>query len=172
MDTLGVDIGGVIIDRVSEDGPDAPRRPVDGAFDAIRRLVAERFGERVWLVSRTDEEAALVDWLDRSDFHRITGVARERVRFCRKRHEKAAICRETGISHFVDDRLEVLGHLVGLVRHLYLLDSRAADVERFREALPHVRRCAHWRQIVRELLPAVIEGRDGYAAPTPSDGGV
>ncbi len=153
MDTLGVDIGGVIIDRVSEDGPDAPRIAVDGALGAIRRLVAARFGERVWLVSRTDEDAALVDWLDRSGFHRLTGVARDRVRFCRKRHEKAAICADAGITHFVDDRLEVLGHLVGVVPHLYLLDSRAADVARFREALPHVRRVAHWREIVRELLP-------------------
>ena len=161
-EALGIDIGGVIIDRVREDGgvPTSASYAgvvaVEGAFEAIADLVRRRFGERVWLVSRCDEpsEPVLLEWLEQRGFFGVTGVARERVRFCRQRHEKAAICRQLRITHFVDDRLEVLGHLVGLVPHLYLLESRAADADRFRDVLPRVGRMPTWRDVVEALLPA------------------
>jgi hypothetical protein len=67
-DALGIDIGGVIIDRVSEDDQTqimghhgyAGAAEVDGAFEAIARLVEQRFRERTWLVSRCDEPRELV----------------------------------------------------------------------------------------------------------------
>jgi hypothetical protein len=161
-EALGVDIGGVLVDHVSEDdpGPGARRSyaslvPVDGAFAAVARLVDRRFRDRVWLVSRVSEanEPALVEWLEQRDFFGATGVARERVRFCRERHEKAAICRELQITHFVDDRLEVLSHLIGVVPNLYLLPSRARDMDRFREFLPSVRVVRRWSDIAEALLP-------------------
>jgi len=164
-DTLGVDIGGVIVDRVREDGQgrtagfagaaEAPE--IEGAFDAIARLVRHRFGHRVWLVSRCDEpnEAVLLTWLGRHRFFAATGVARDRVRFCRRRHEKAAICRDLGVTHFVDDRLVVLSHLVGAVPHLYLFASRAADADQFRHVLPHVQPIARWS----DLADALLDGR-------------
>ena len=160
LDALGVDIGGVIIDRVREDDPNrrhsyAAFAAVDGAFDAITQLVTRRFRDRVWLVSRCDESAepVLVEWLERHRFFGSTGVARDRVRFCRARDEKATICRQLGVTHFIDDRLEVLSHLVGVVPNLYLLLSRAADVDRFHEFLPRVRLMRRWQDIVDALLP-------------------
>jgi hypothetical protein len=74
------------------------------------------------------------------------------VLFCRQRHEKAAICRELGLTHFIDDRLEVLSHLLGTVPHLYLFRSRAGDVDRFRRFLPHVRMINQWSELVDALL--------------------
>jgi hypothetical protein len=161
-EVLGVDIGGVIIDRVSED--DEARRmahlgysgaaAIDGALEAIARLVRRRFHDRVWLVSRCDEprERVLSEWLERQNFFGATGVPRAQVRFCRERHEKAIICKELGITHFIDDRLEVLSHLVGAVPHLYLFQSRADDVDAFRRFLPHVRPMSRWSDIVEALL--------------------
>lgn len=161
-DVLGIDIGGVIIDRVSEDETGAPGLadrfatipPIAGAFDAIARLVRERFGDRVWLVSRADEasEARIREWLPHREFYRITTVAPERVRFCRERSEKAPICGALGITHFVDDRLEVLSHLVGVVPHLYHFQSRAADLESFRTVLPHVHQVKTWDEVAGALL--------------------
>lgn len=161
MDGLGVDIGGVIIDHVSDDGRAALENRfattarVRNAFETIARLVEARFGERVWVVSRTDAttEPLLLEWLEREEFFGLTGVARDRVRFCRRRAEKAEICRALGITHFVDDRLEVLSHLVGTVPHLYLFRSRARDVDRFGEFLPRVRQVETWDDVLDDLLP-------------------
>jgi len=78
-EALGVDIGGVIIDRVSEDDQSyAGAVAVEGAFEAIARLVQRRFREHVWLVSRCEEsrEPVLVEWLERHDFFGSTGVTR------------------------------------------------------------------------------------------------
>ncbi len=158
-EALGIDIGGVIIDLVREErgaGSDAfaAASPVDGAFDAIARLAARRFHDRIWLVSRCDEgdEPAIRQWLARREFFPSTGVARDRVCFCRERHQKAPICRQLGITHFIDDRLEVLGHMIGTVPHLYLLRSRAADHERFPQFLPHVRFTSRWSEVLNALL--------------------
>lgn len=159
LETLGVDIGGVVIDRVREErgpGPDAfaSAEPVAGAFDAIARLAAERFHGRIWLVSRCDaeDEPVIRQWLQQRGFHRVTGVAPDRVRFCRERHEKTPICRRLGVTHFVDDRLEVLGHMIGVVPKLYHLRSRAADHERFPGLLRQVESVAGWSEIVSTLL--------------------
>jgi hypothetical protein len=98
-EALGVDIVGVLIDRVSEDVPSdvlGPERvagvpPVKDASESVARLVAERFHDRVWLVSCAAEatEQPLLDWLESHGFFRVTGVARDRVRFCRERQRDA-----------------------------------------------------------------------------------
>ena len=161
-EALGVDIGGVIIDRVSEDdhsqtassNSDAAAAEVEGALEGIARLVQERFRDRVWLVSRCDEpsESALMTWLERHQFFTSTRIPSNHVLFCRQRHDKATICRRLGVTHFIDDRLEVLSHLVGTVPHLYLFESRASDVDRFRQFLPHVRSMSRWSELADALL--------------------
>src|SRR5262245_52711875 len=156
---LGIDIGGVIIDRVHEERDatgrgyaDAP--PVEGAFEAIARLAAGRFRDRVWLVSRCDapDEPQIREWLSAHDFFGTTGIAPDRVRFCRERHEKTPICQALGVTHFVDDRLEVLGHMIGTVPILYHLRSRAADHDRFPELSQHVRAVTGWNDVLGDLL--------------------
>jgi hypothetical protein len=131
-DALGVDIGGVIIARMhagdtsfhSDNSMQTPA--IAGAFEALRRLVDERFGERVFLVSKCGPaiQAETLRWLDHSRFYESTGVQRAHVRFCRERHQKAGICSELSITHFVDDRLEVLGYLEA-VNTRYLCFSHA-----------------------------------------------
>lgn len=159
--SLGVDIGGVIIDRVNDDTDTSffsdnylQTTAVPGAFDALRRLAAERFGERVFLVSKCGArvQERTLRWLDHHGFHDRTGIARECVHFCRQRHEKAGICAALGLTHFVDDRLEVLSHLA-TVGTLYLFQPRPAEVERFRHALPRVRPVDSWQDILAAELP-------------------
>ena len=160
-EAFGVDIGGVLIDRVNEDdetqtqGPSsyADAAQVEGAFGAVARLAQRRFRDRIWLVSRCDKprELVLIKWLERHDFFGSTGIPSNQVLFCRERHEKAAICRKLGLTHFIDDRLEVLSHLVGMVPHLYLFQSRASDVDRFPQVLPHVRPISRWSELADML---------------------
>jgi hypothetical protein len=97
------------------------RERVEDSTPAIARLAAERFHERVWLVSRCDaeDEEPIRRWLERRDFYR---------------------------------RLEVLGHMIGTVPHLYLMSSPAADRARFPHLLPRVQAVSRWDAVVTALL--------------------
>lgn len=130
--TLGIDIGRVIIHG---DGPDtsfigatddaALKAPaMAGAFEAIARLVP-LFEQRVWLVSKCGPRIAerSLRWLDHHRFWEVTGVVREHLRFCRQRKEKAGICLELGIGWFIDDRLDVLVPMEGIVPHRFLFGA-------------------------------------------------
>ena len=131
----GIDIGRVLIPG---DGPDtsfvgctdeqalaAPAMP--GAFEAITRL-CQRFAGRVWLVSkcgpRIQERSRR--WLDRHRFFQQTGIRYGQVRFCRERKDKAPICKQLGVTLFVDDRLDVLAAMAGVVPHRFQFGASAA----------------------------------------------
>ena len=129
---LGVDIGRVIIHG---DGPDtnfiggsdadAMRAfAVDGVIEALTRLSA-RFGGRVWIVSKCGPriEARSRAWLDGHRFFETTGIPRQQIRFCRNRKDKAPICLDLGIDYFVDDRIDVLLPMMGIVAHRCLFGA-------------------------------------------------
>ena len=136
---LGVDIGRVIIgggashpsgeDTAFFDGgtEEMLRTPaVTGAFEALPGLV-ERFGGRVWLVSKCGEpvQRRTLAWLDHHGFYDRTGIPAGNVRFCRRRPDKATHCRELGITDFVDDRVDVLDALRGTVERRYLFGPQS-----------------------------------------------
>jgi len=119
---------------------------VPGVLGSLVRLRA-RFGSQVYLIStniRRRREA-----LEILDKHGILHfVGRDRVVMCETDAAKADTCRELGISHFVDDRLEVL-ELLGTVarRYLFQSDSGASP------ALPaNMLRVSSWSAIERDLL--------------------
>jgi hypothetical protein len=159
-EVLGIDIGGVIIDRVNDNtdtsffGSNYLRTSaVPGAFEEIRKLVDGRFGSQVYLVSKCGKqvEAKSRDWLAHHRFHELTGVCKDNIRFCLRRHEKAGICEELGITHFVDDRLEVLSHLTS-VRSLFLFQPRLEEVRKFSQHLSRVQQVQSWAEISNALL--------------------
>jgi hypothetical protein len=161
-DVLGVDIGGVIITRFdagadtsfhSDDYLSTPAVP--GALEALSQLVRERFGEKVFLVSKCGPrvQEKTLRWLERRCFHQVTGIDPRNVRFCRQRSEKAGICEELGITHFVDDRLEILGSLGSAVRIRYLFQARADEVKRFRQFVGLVTAVGSWQEILQAELP-------------------
>jgi len=129
---LGVDIGRVIIGGGAVPGSsdtqffsgDTARMlatpAVPGAFDTLARLVP-RFAQ-VWLVSKCGERVQrhTRQWLDHHDFAARTGIPRDNIRFCSKRPDKAVHCEDLGITHFVDDKLDVHRALRGLVTNRYL----------------------------------------------------
>ncbi|MBX3192888.1 MAG: hypothetical protein KF819_38240 [Labilithrix sp.] len=156
---LGVDIGRVIIHG---DGPDtsfiggadedAMRAPaMEGAFEALARLT-DRFGGRVFVVSKCGPriEARSRAWLERHRFFESTGIARESLRFCRKRPDKAPICRELGIDFFVDDRLDVLAAMAGVVRHRFLFGAASSPE-------PGVTPAPTWAAAERAIVAALDE---------------
>jgi len=138
---LGIDIGRVIITGDEPGGDtnfigggteDVLRTPmIEGAFDSIARLVA-LFGGRVWLVSKCGArmEAKTRLWLAHHRFYELTGVPESHVRFCRQRPEKRDHALELGLTHFIDDRTDVLAHLEGAVPHLVLFRNwKQAEAE-------------------------------------------
>lgn len=135
---LGIDIGRVIIgaadpagraDTSFLSGSDeaALSTPAsEGAFESIADLT-QAFAGRVWLVSKCGPRIQQLTrrWLQRHSFYERTGVRQDRVRFCLKRPEKRDHCAVIGATHFVDDRLDVLEHLTGLVPRLYWFGHQA-----------------------------------------------
>ena len=129
---LGIDFGRVIMGAADSDGradtsflSGGEARAMEttserGAFETIRDL-CERVDGNVWIVSKCGPriEQRTRRWLDHHSFFSETGVPRENLRFCRERREKKIHCGELRISHFIDDRMDVLTHLRGLVPLLY-----------------------------------------------------
>jgi hypothetical protein len=155
---LGIDIGRVIMCPVHDDGqPDTsfltandaaaletPASP--GMFEVVPRLV-EAFGGRVWLVSKAGArvEALTRRWFLRHEFFARTGMPEAHARFCRRREDKRAHAAELGLTHFIDDRVDVLGHLRGLVPHLALFGVQTEPAPAW--TIP----IADWRAVGRAL---------------------
>jgi len=135
---LGIDFGGVINDGSSQPSGDdtaflsggfeaAMATPMmSGAADSVRRL-CDRFGGRVWIISKCGPriQERTEQWLEHHRFFELTNIDPAHIRFCRQRPEKAEHCADLRVSHFVDDRSDVLNHMVGVVEHLYLFGPRA-----------------------------------------------
>jgi hypothetical protein len=156
---LGVDIGRVIIEG---DGPDtsfiggsdadAMRAPATaGAFESLRRL-SRLFDRRVWLVSKCGPriQERTRKWLDRHRFFQETGIPYGQLRFCRQRKEKAPICLDLGVTLFVDDRLDVLDAMAGVVPYHFQFGASSAP--------PSIVPVRTWEEAERTIT-AVIDSK-------------
>jgi hypothetical protein len=156
---LGVDFGRVINDASGHPSGDdtvflggteeemLETPAMKGSFDALKRLCRVVEGN-VWIVSKCGPavQARTERWLLHHRFFDATGIASDHLRFCRRREEKAFHCRELAITHFVDDRQDVLRHLVGLVPHLFLFGPQRGE-----PAAPMVPTLT-WDDVERQIL--------------------
>jgi hypothetical protein len=137
---LGIDIGRVLIAAEGTDGADTSfiggsledalnTPPYEGMFEAVAPLV-DRFEGRVWLVSKCGPsvQAKSRAWLRHHRFFERTGIPPGNLRFCLQRPQKADHCRELRITHFIDDRTDVLHHLEGIVPNRYLFGPQRKPV--------------------------------------------
>jgi len=129
---LGIDVGRVLISPGDDLAPDTSfiggtlehalsTPPYEGMFDVVPRLVA-KFEGRVWIVSKCGHriQQRTLQWFERQRFFERTGIDRRNVRFCLQRPQKAEHCAQLGITHFIDDREDVLQPMIGIVPNLYL----------------------------------------------------
>lgn len=158
---LGVDFGRVIHGGLPAPGDDdtvfldgsfeeALASPAtEGVYEVLPGLI-EAFGGRAWIISKCGEriQRRTLAWLDHHDFYARTGLPRGNVRFCRKRAEKAGHCRELGITHMIDDRLDVHRAIREIVPYRYLFGPG--------EAPGWVRRLPDWAsaEVIRRDIPA------------------
>ena len=158
---LGVDLGNVIIDHVGfgttpeffRTGDYNIISPVPGVFNALRQLHERCFGSNMFVAYNATNIAdqKIVSWLESRDFFNKTGIPKHKVRRTRNGRNKWSICKFYRATHFVDDRLEVLSHLVGKVESLYLFRPQAQEVEQYRDFLPYVIRVETWQEILRAM---------------------
>jgi hypothetical protein len=135
---LGVDVGGVIIDRVN-DGTDTSffgdnflnTTAVPEAFETLWKLTtgdSSPFSRgRTYVVSKCGRKIQVKTrrWMDHHQFFARTGIPSQNVHFCFERHQKEPICKKLNITHFVDDRPDVLSSLEGTVPHRFLFNPDA-----------------------------------------------
>ena len=155
---FGTDIGGVLAAHATLEFLEQPGRhlavpEIEGAFDAVRQLRKEKFGNEAYVISMCDEEIEVRsrEWLTHTDFVERTGVEWERIIYCRTFAEKAQIAGRIGLTHFVDDRLEVMAGFNNGER-LYLFQPDKQKSAPFRQHLHKVLEVQSWREIVADIL--------------------
>ena len=158
---LGIDIGNVIINHRLVDKNDATLYekhystipPTEDVFDAIQELSNRLFHGNIFLISKCTPWAQekILTWLKDNDFYNRTRVKPENVFFCRERHEKDKICKDNNITYFIDDRLEVLGHMIETVPHLFLYQPDQDEVNEFKQFLSKVTRVESWAEILEKI---------------------
>lgn len=119
---IGLDVGGVIIDRIKNDNTDTSFRSdnflrttaVPGAFEAIRAITSAFGPQNVFIISKVKSDAKTRLWLGHNSFYERTRFRPENLRFCRERYEKGPIADSLPggpLTHFADDRADVLRHM-------------------------------------------------------------
>lgn len=139
---IGIDIGRVIIGGNGEDTfftdeyLDTPE--VEGAYESIENIV---YGEEKTLIPEEDGlgvykivndvhfvskcgkvvESKTMEWLYLHKYYYL--IDNQDIHFVRKRHLKAPMAQALEFEIFIDDRQDVLEHMVGIVPHLILFTS-------------------------------------------------
>jgi hypothetical protein len=154
---LGIDIGRVIIapgetrgDTSFLNGTDeeAMRTPPNkDSIEVISQLV-KHFNGKVWLVSKAGQKVSMRtrQWLRTWNFFGQTKVPQENLYFCKERADKRGICERLRITHFIDDRLDVLTHMRGLVSSLYLFGPQPQ-----RPAIEWAQPVLTWQAVVEKF---------------------
>ncbi|WP_312318383.1 hypothetical protein [Stenotrophomonas sp.] len=155
---LGIDVGRVLISPGDDSTPDTSfiagslenalnTPPMDDMFQVVPALV-ERFAGEVWIVSKCGQriQDRTMQWFEHHRFFERTGIGRANVRFCLQRPEKAVHCRALGITHFIDDRTDVLQAMEEVVSHRYLFGPQRKAVP---QGMQHV---MTWKDVARTLL--------------------
>lgn len=155
---LGVDFGGVIVPR-SGDADDTSffgARPLDtpaapGSLEVLAYLLAYRFADRIFIVSKASPrvEALTRAWMRHVGFHPRTGISEANLVFVRERLAKAEVCRTYGITHFVDDRVDIL-EAMSSVSHRYLF-APSDDPRTYSGLSPGVTVVRTWDELGRTL---------------------
>ena len=159
VSTLGIDIGGVLIPMAAgaSDTTFFGGRPMEtpaqpNMFDAVRMLT-ERFDGRVHLVSKCGPKIERIsrDWLNHVDFWHRTGVGPQNLHFVRERPDKAIVCDRLGITHFIDDRIDVLMAMEKVPHRYVFLAGRDGQRE---VAVPAtIQQLQDWPHAVRTVSP-------------------
>lgn len=149
---LGVDVGGVIIgadnDTTMFTKNYLDAKPVAGAFEALA-ILRERFLGQMYIVSKAGPEMQekTQKWFLHHDFYGKVGMSAGDVFFCRERADKAPICKRLSVTHFIDDRADVLSYLVPLkIKTYWFGQARVLS-------MPGIRCVKTWDDVLETVWP-------------------
>ncbi len=123
---VGIDIGRVILEADTDTRRAfmdlSSTRYIDGALEAISDLVADERVEDVVLVSKCGLRIRqnTEEFLLSSNFYAKTTLSESNVIFCFTRPEKGIIAEDLGLTHFIDDREDVLANMPDNVKNRLL----------------------------------------------------
>ncbi len=148
---LGLDLGNTLV-KLGKVG--SPSIVFDDAIETIKLLMVYYFGKRVFIISKVTPEQRLraEHFLKTSTFLTEIGLTCPHVLFCMERGDKAVLARHLGITHFIDDRPEVLAAMNDLPICRIAYDPIPEDLERFKTQLPDVKVVKNWLEIRRLFL--------------------
>lgn len=176
---FGADVGGVIMDKANDRTDTSflgdnflEATAVPGAIETLRTIrdfvtgLALRQAEKEGrLFDRTDPPIHIVSkcgpkaqrktrlWMAHHGFFARTGIPENHLHFCLERRDKGPICNDLGITHFVDDKLEVLSYLESVpCRYLFCPSDR--EIARYRRHLPSVIRMDSWSELLVAFVAA------------------
>lgn len=163
---LGIDVGGVLTRKGGTSdtflfGPNYLNAPaVDGALEAVNELFKSPFRDNIWIISKCGHkvECRTRDWLKAHNLDLI--IPEDHWFFCKKRHEKAPIAETLGLTHFVDDRLEVLSYMT-TVKNRYLFQPEAEEVKPRKHVLSSVQVVQSWTELLDALSRQLLYGGFG-----------
>jgi len=127
---------------------------VPNAFFGLKRLTEIRGADQVWIVSRAEGIERVVNrrLFIAHRFEEITGLSIDHIHFVDKREEKAHVCKRLGIQGHIDDRGEVLSHLVGVVPNLIWFSPTASDLFKWSLRLSgSTCRVSGWNEILLKM---------------------
>lgn len=154
---LGIDLGNVIIDHLGfgttteyvlhGDYNSIP--PVQGVMEALS-VLNHSFNGNVFVVYNATDvvDHKILAWMEFHDVFGKTGIARNKIHRTEHGRDKSSVCLRYKATHFIDDRLEVLGHLIGIVPHLFLFRPQEQEMIEFTDSLPYVWRVESWSELL------------------------
>lgn len=122
---LGIDLGNTIhwADPVTRE-----RVPMPDSFRVIKDLVEKV--QSVYIVSRVSDEQSMraYKWFQKFEFFEKTGLTPNKVFFCYERWDKGPICNRLNVTHFIDDRPEVMRYITIPLSRKLLMNPVEKDV--------------------------------------------
>lgn len=153
---LGIDFGNTIVGVLAPADRSRHLRKEEfpEAVAVIRKLAEHHFGEEIYVISKVSPggKEKVLAWMEKNDFYCRFGIPSEHVFFCAKRHEKGPIAERLGLTHFIDDRPEVMMHMRDVERRI-LFNPVPADYALFKEHLDGVEIVNSWSEVGHLLIP-------------------
>ena len=143
---LGIDLGGTIHHRV-----EGVVMPMPHAFRVIRDL--KRLVKGIYIISKVTDEQSLAayNWFRTVNFFEETTLTPNKVLFCYERIDKGPIACKLGVTHFIDDRPDVM---LGLQSEVikYLMNPSQSDMDKFQEKTKEMNIIRDWLTLENLIL--------------------
>lgn len=153
---IGLDVGGVLINTLNDDPSTSffgdnyiHTTPVQGALEAVSTLIQILGADNVFIISKASKKTQrkTLLWLAAHNFF-SAGFSSCNLHFCDAWAEKASIARQLRLNCFVDDRIDVLNYMHGIVRHRVWFGSQPDNVRSIHRLLV----ARNWPGALAEIL--------------------